>query len=496
MPATILTIDVGTTSVKISIYSKELHLLKCIHMEYSLDSEDVFVQVPAARYLDAITYGIAQLDGLEQVAAIGITTQGETLIPVDYNGSPLCPAIVWLDRRAGKQAKKLGVLLDEMDFYKTTGLPEIGDALPLSKILWIQEEKPELFSQTYKFLLLEDYILWWLTGHFVTEKSLQTSTGWFDIQNDTYWQTALLAAGIDQCKFPELLECGQAVGTILQDRAVALNLPESTIIVTGAMDQTAAALAAGCTQAGTVTETTGTALVMAACTDNPVFSETHRLTVYRHALPGKYLYLPIGNTAGMALKWFRNEFCRDLSGEDSYSLMGDMAGSVPSGCNGLLFLPYLSGCVNPDFLPWASGVFYGAHLSSTRAHFIRAILESTAYQIADFLSLLDSKGCKADTVISLGGGACSSIWLQMKADICERPFQVPDCSEATSTGAALLAAQGAGLFTSKTYPKLTFNKQYLPQPELFKTYRRQRKCFQEVYNTIKPLYKGEDDYDE
>ena len=495
MSSNILTLDVGTTSVKVSLHSKELRLLHCIHVEYSLDSEGIFVQAPVDRYLNAVREGIAQLDGLESVAAIGITTQGETIIPVDRNGSPLCPAIVWLDRRADIQAKRLKALLNEKAFYEATGLPEIGEALPLAKLLWLREEMPELYQRTHKFLLLEDYILWWLTGSFVTEKSLQTSTGWFDIRNDTYWQASLLAARIEQSKLPELLECGQAVGTLRSDRAQELNLPEAAIVVTGAMDQTAAALAAGCIEAGTVTETTGTALVMAACTDKPVFLEKHRITVYRHALPGKYIYLPIGNTAGMALKWFRNEFCRDLPEDNAYSRMDALADSIPCGCNGLLFLPYLSGSVNPDFLPEATGVFYGARLSSTRAHFIRAILESTAYQVADFLSLLDSMDCKSDTVISLGGGARSPVWLQMKADICERTFKVPDCTEASSTGAALLAAWGAGLLSSDTFHALSFDKQYLPQPEHLGPYRRQRKCFHKVYSTMKPLYEGDYHYE-
>lgn len=495
MCPTILILDIGTTSIKVSQYTAELHLLSCISVEYSLDNEGVFVQVPVDRYLNAIRNGIAQLTERESIAAISITTQGETLIPTAADGTPLCPAIVWLDGRARRQAAKLKSILSEKCFYETTGLPEIGDALPLAKLLWLQEEMPELYEKAYKFLLLEDYILWWLTGRFITEKSLQTSTGWFNIQKDEYWQQALFVANVDISKLPQLLECGQTVGNLVYTRALELDLPPTAVVVTAAMDQTAAALAAGCTHTGTVTETTGTALVMAACTDKPVFTADQRITVYRHALPGKYIYLPIGNTAGMALKWFRNEFCKDLPGESTYTQMDTIADSIPCGCEGLLFLPYLSGSVNPDFLPGATGAFFGARLSSTRAHFIRAIMESVAYQVADFLSQLDSLGCKAKTVVSLGGGARSTVWMQMKADICECTFQVPGCTEATSMGAAILAAWGTGLIPRDTFPVLQNSKEYIPQPETFKAYRSQREYIHRVYQTMKPLYEQEEKND-
>lgn len=495
MSSTILTLDVGTTSVKVSQFTTELHLLNCVRIEYSLDSEGVLVQAPADRYLDAIRRGISQLIERESIVAVGVTTQGETLIPVNAEGTPLCPAIVWLDARARRQAEKLRGFFSEKSFYETTGLPEIGDSLPLAKLLWLREEMPELYEQTHKFLLLEDYILWWLTGRFVTEKSLQTSTGWFDIQRDEYWQKALFAAGVEESRLPEALECGQPVGTLLPGRALELDLPGTTVIITGAMDQTAAALAAGCTQPGIVTETTGTALVMAACTLQPVFMDEQRITVYRHALPGRYLYLPIGNTAGMALKWFRNEFCRDLPQENIYIRMDDIADSVSCGCDGLLFLPYLSGSVNPDFLPGATGAFFGVRLSSTRAHFVRAVMESVAYQVADFLSLLDSMGCKAETVISLGGGARSSLWTQMKADVSERPFQLPDCTEAASTGAALLAAWGMGLMAPNTLPVVS-GRIYPPQPETFGAYRLQREYVHKIYQTMKPFYEQEEQHEQ
>lgn len=491
MSPTILTFDVGTTAVKVSQYTAAMQPLACISVEYALDSSGVCVTVPVQRYIDAICKGAAALPQRESVAAIGITTQGETLIPVSRDGTPLCDALVWLDARAAEQAAVLRSKLNAEEFYETTGLPDIGEALPLAKLQWLREKTPEIYSSTHKFLLLEDYLLFWLTGRFITEKALLTSTGWFDIRRDCYWEKALHAAGVSSALLPEMLECGTPCGTVLPAAAAMLGIPQTAAVVTGAMDQTAAALAAGCTQPGTVTETTGTALVMAACTDAPVFSTGHRVTVYRHAMAGQYLYLPIGNTAGMALKWFANEFCKDIPPAKVYAVLDKEVQRTPTGCEGLSFLPYLSGCVDPEFLPGATGCFFGVRLSSTRAHFARAVMEAVAYQIADFLDMLAAKGCRARSITSLGGGARSSVWMQMKADICEQPFTVPACTEAASTGAAILAAWGSKLTPYGTMPAQSTATVYTPQAENLPAYRAQRKAVGRLYQAVKPLYEQE-----
>lgn len=410
----IAVLDVGTTAVKACLFSPSLELLACSVQEYALRTQGERVEADAAQYKAAARAGLA--DALSQApgcipAAVSITTQGETLTLADRSGEPLRPFLVWLDSRAENEAQALRSVLDNETFYKTTGLPEVTGALPLAKLLWLRKHEPDTFARAHKLLLLEDYLLHWLTGRFVSEKSLQTSTGWFDLHSDGLWHSGLAAAGASAELLPELLECGAPAGSLLPGPAAELGLPPNIPVVAGAMDQTAAALAAGCTRPGTVTETTGTALVMAACTDAPMFRSGHHVTVYRHALPGKYLYLPIGNTAGMALRWFRDEFCRDLpAGAAGYAALDALVQSVPCGCDGLAFLPFLSGSVDPDACPEARAVFFGARLSTTRAHFARSVMESVAFLLRDFFGMLNALGCPADTVYSLGGGARSAVW--------------------------------------------------------------------------------------
>lgn len=488
----IAALDVGTSSVKVCLFSLDMDLLARSVQEYRIDARGDRVEAAGEIYLTAVRNGMT--DALKQakgyrVAAIGVTTQGETFAPVDEAGKPLRPFIVWLDGRAEEQAEKLRAEIPEMEFYRTTGLPEISGALPLAKLLWMKENQPEIYEKTHKFLLVEDFLLHYLTGRFVSEKALQTSTGWFSLETDGLWEKGLEAAGIEPEKLPEILECGEVVGPLTEVTARQLGLEPGIPVVTGAMDQTAAALASGCVRPGAVTETTGSALVLAACTDTPAFAEGHHVTIYRHAFPGKYIYLPIGNTGGMALKWFRDEFCRDLpGGEDGFNAINKLVSGVPAGCEGLVFLPFLSGSVDPDNCPEATGCFFGARLSSTRAHFARSVMESIAFLVRDFFEMLDNLGCSVETVTSLGGGSRSPVWMQMKADVCGRIFRAARVSETTAMGAALLAGWGAGLIEKGSIPETAVADVCVPNKGNRENYEKAYALYKKLYSAVKPLY--------
>ena len=476
----ILTLDVGTTSVKACLFDRRLRQTALTSREYALRTHGVCAEAEPQIYLDAAAQCILSLpaEARARVCAVALTTQGETLICVDRQGRALRPAIVWLDSRAEAQAARLAAVLDRQRFYERTGLPELSGALPLAKLLWLREQEPEIWAQTDKFLLLEDYLMLWLTGRAVTEKSLLTSTGYFDLQSDDYWDEALALAELDRTRLPQALACGSVVGPVLPELAETLGLPASACVVTGAMDQTAAALAAGCTRPGTLCETTGTAMVAAAFTAHPQFSEDHHVTIYRHAMPGAYLYLPISNTIGMSLRWFRDEFCRDLDG--GYAALDQLAERVPPGAQGVTFLPYLAGCVDPEHLPEASGGFYGLRLSSTRAACVRAILEAAAFQLRDFLRMLSALGCTAQTVTSLGGGAGSPLWMQIKANVCRRPFRTLSTVQATSLGAAMLAAGALGWKLHDAEERSV----YQPQAETTDAYEKAYAAYRRVYEAL------------
>ena len=493
MPPCIAALDVGTTSAKACLFTPELELIACCVQEYALDTRGGWVEARPETYLaaarDAMRAALAAAPG-HRPEALGLCTQGETMVPADAQGQALRPFLVWLDSRAGTQAAVLEKILGRQRFYETTGLPQLSGATPLAKAMWLRENGGLRGAE--RLLLLEDYLLGWLTGRTVTEPAVQTSTGWYDIRHDRYWPEALEAAGISVRLLPACVPCGEKAGPLQREAAALLGLPEGIPVAAGAMDQTAAALAAGAAEPGAVTETTGTALVMAACTEHPAFPRERRVTVYRHALPGRYLYLPIGNTAGMALRWFRDVCCPDLpAGGAGYAALDREAAAVPLGCEGVTFLPFLAGAPDQDECPGARGAFYGARLSTTRAHLARSVMESAAFMIRDFLSDLERLGCPAREVRSLGGGARSAVWLQMKADICGRVFRVPACTEAAAQGAALLAGWGSGMIARGEVPTPREAAAYAPTPALAARAEAAYRRYRRLYAALKPLFSDE-----
>lgn len=493
MPPCIAALDVGTTSVKACLFTPELELIACCVQEYALDTRGGWVEARPETYLaaarDAMRAALAAAPG-HRPEALGLCTQGETMVPADAQGQALRPFLVWLDSRAGTQAAVLEKILGRQRFYETTGLPQLSGATPLAKAMWLRENGGLRGAE--RLLLLEDYLLGWLTGRAVTEPAVQTSTGWYDIRHDRYWPEALEAAGISVRLLPACIPCGEKAGPLRREAAALLGLPEGIPVAAGAMDQTAAALAAGAAEPDAVTETTGTALVMAACTEHPAFPRERRVTVYLHALPGRYLYLPIGNTAGMALRWFRDVCCPDLpAGGAGYAALDREAAAVPLGCEGVTFLPFLAGAPDQDECPGARGAFYGARLSTTRAHLARSVMESAAFMIRDFLSDLERLGCPAREVRSLGGGARSAVWLQMKADICGRVFRVSACTEAAAQGAALLAGWGSGLIARGEVPPPRETTAYAPDPALAARAEAAHGRYRRLYAALKPLFSDE-----
>ncbi len=485
----LLAIDAGTTSVKVCLFSPALELIGKSVQEYRLQTSENRAEAAAEMYLDAIRKGLLAIDARNApIAAVGLTAQGETLTVTDRQGCPQRPFLVWLDQRADKEAEELSRLFPIETYYRETGLPGLTGASPLAKALWLRRHEPQLFTTGHKLLLLEDFLLRLMTGRFVTEKTMQTSTGWFSLRGDGWWQAALDAAGIGKDALPQLLGSGAYVGRSTAAAEKCLGLPAGIPVFTGAMDQVSASYAVRCLMPGTSTETTGTALVAGAVLkrlDGLERTGASPTTVYRHVEDGEYMLLPIGNTGGMCLTWFRDRFCPGMA----YETLDTLVKNVPPSAEGLLFLPFLDGAVDPDLCPEARAVFFGGTLSMGREHFARAVMEGVAHLLADMLGIMDAWGVPPGPVCSLGGGARSPVWEQIKADICGREFFTLPCEEAAAMGAALLAGRGAGIVGS-ALPKPRIAARYPPDPRRRALYQAAHERYQQLYRSIRPLFEG------
>jgi xylulokinase len=441
--------------------------------------------------------GQSQLSA-DDIQSLCISSQGETFIPVDPRGLPTHKAIVWLDNRAADQAEKIAARFGVESVYRRTGQPEIAPTWPACKILWLRENAPQVFAQTARYLLLEDYLLYRLTGEYVTEHGLQTSSLFLDLTTAQWWPEMFDFVGITPASLGRLIKPGTGFAYLSPSGAEAIGLTPRTLAVTGSMDQSIGAIGSGNVASGMATESTGGALGIVSTINQPVFDPLGKLPCYYHARQDHYALLPWGQTAGMALRWFRDQFyaieagVASAAGLDAYDLMTAAAERVPAGTEGLVVLPHLEGAACPELNRNARAVFFGATLRHTRAHFTRGILESVAYMLRKNLEMVEQVGGPMREIRSTGGGARSRLWLQIKADVLQKPITRVDVEEAACLGAAMLGAVATGYYPSldEASAAMVRVREHLePNPANAGIYQAGYSTYVELYDRLEPMFR-------
>ena len=425
-----LGIDIGTTSVKTALFGENLDQKISLSADYTLDAHGDAVEFDAEKYWEIVKGEIEKVKKEFEIDALAVDTQCETLILTDENGTPLRPAIVWLDNRAVKEAEAIAAHFGHKRVYEITGQPEITATWPACKLLWVKNNEPEIFAKTKKVFLLEDWILFKMTGKFISEKTLQSSTIYFDIHKGAWWEEMLDFIGVSKEMLPALHSSAKEVGAY-----------EGIKVVTGAIDQIAGAIGAGVVKQGLVSVMTGTTMVIFLPSDTvPAYDKTSIVPCH-YNYNDKYCLLSWTPTAGMALKWFKNAFCESFS----FKELDALCEKIPAGSDGVTFLPYLCGSTMPKYNPAARGSFTGLTTEHTRAHFVRAVMESVACMLKSNLEYL---GLDVDEIRAMGGGASSPLWCQMKADMTGKRLVTLKNKETACLGSAILAAVGVGRFAS------------------------------------------------
>jgi len=455
----LLGVDLGTTAIKGGLHLLDGRQTASASADYELLSPSpAVVEVLPADYWAAFTrvvWSLLQTSGAEpkRIAAIGISAQGETLIPVGSDGAALRNAIVWLDNRAHVEAAELDDKFGQRTIYEVTGQPGMLPTWPAAKVLWLARHEPQEFARTAQFLLLEDYFIAKLTGQAVCEGSLATSTCYWDFRSKRWWAEMLSAIGIAAGQLPPLAEPGTAVGSLLPAVADELGLEAGTKVCTGALDQACGAIGVGNVRPGILSENTGTAVALCATLDRARLDPHMRMPCHYHGIPDTYMFHTF-TTGGLVLRWFRDQFSEpDVEdavrrGVDAYTLISERAAAIGPGADGLVVLPHLQGAMAPDANPDARGVILGLALHHGRDHLARALLESVAFVIRRNVEVLEELGIPVQSILASGGGAKSALWKQIEADVTGRPVRVTVQTEAATLGACILAGHGAGFYGS------------------------------------------------
>ena len=376
------------------------------------------------------------------VAAVGLTGQMHGLVLLDKDSEVLRPAILWNDQRTGPQCDEIRGRLGVKRLIQITG----NDALTgftAPKVLWVQQNEPEIYAQAAHLLLPKDYVRFRLTGGYALDKADGSGTILFDLAKRDWSPEVLSALDIPAGWLPPTYEGPQVTGQISQAAAEVTGLSAGTPVVAGGGDQSAQAVGVGAVEPGIFALTLGTSGVVFATTEDALVEPQGRLHAFCHALPGRWHLMGVMLSAAGSLQWYRDTLA---PGMDFDSLVEE-ARNITPGSEGLVFLPYLTGERTPHPDPLARGAWVGLTVRHERAHLTRAVLEGVAFGIKDIFTLIQQAGLGAIRQVRIsGGGARSALWQQIIADVLGFELVTVNTTEGAAYGAALLAAVGADVF--------------------------------------------------
>ncbi|MGA2111621.1 MAG: FGGY-family carbohydrate kinase [Anaerolineales bacterium] len=493
-------LDIGTTGCKAILFDGQGSVLGSATREYSVDMpQPGWAQQDPEAVWELAQAALREVIGLvgprEKVDALGLSVQGEAVMPVDSAGRALSPAILGMDMRNVDQNKWLACRLGAEHLYERTGMP-MHTINTLPKLLWIKQERPDLWSRADRFLLYEDFLVQKMTGRAVISRCLASRTQLFDLAEDRWSPEILAALELGTERLAMVQPSATGVGRMLPKVAESLGTKDPPLIVTGGHDQACGALGAGLTRAGLAMVSTGTAEVVEVAMESPALDENLRqgnISCYAHVVPGLYLAMTLNHSGGLLLRWFRDILCQkekeeaQLGGADAYDLILAEASAEPSP---VMVLPHFSGSGTPWFDTFSKGAILGLTFGTTKVELAKAIIEGLTFELRINLDLLKTAGVLISELRAIGGGARSDLWLQVKADVTGIPVRAPRVTEAACLGAALLAGQGAGCFSSAAETAegvLQGGSLFEPDRVRRLRYDDRYVLYKEIYPTLKEL---------
>ncbi|HHT47865.1 MAG TPA: FGGY-family carbohydrate kinase [Firmicutes bacterium] len=496
----LLGIDSGTSGCKLTVFDFAGRVVAAAAGKYHTDYSGAgYAEQDAIAWWKTICQELHYLIEGQKVdpraiAAIGIDGISWVCLPVDQKGVPLRKAMIWLDRRAEKQAAWLRQTLGEQELIQLSGNP-VDPAYITPKILWLRENEPEVYARTAKFLQSNAFLVYKLTGVLSQDYSQAYGFHFFEMAKGVWNEEMAEQMGIALDLMAPLFHCHEIVGTVSSKAAAETGLVTGIPVVAGGLDAACCALGAGVVKPGQTQEQGGQAGGMSILVDQPLIHP--KLILGYHVLPD--LWLLQGGTVGGGgtLNWFNQQFgaYEQRIGKDHnknpFALMSEEAALIKPGADGLIFLPYMAGERSPIWNSKARGVFFGLSYDKTRAHLIRAMMEGVGFSLLHNLKTAEEVNAYVMELISVGGAANSRVWTQIKADITGKTIHVPLSDQATTLGAALLAGVGVGVypnFTDAVEKTVQIQRTHHPVLENHAIYDRFYQLYLELYQKLRDSF--------
>jgi xylulokinase len=499
MSKLLLGIDIGTSACKVAIFDMQGKVLAQATKAYSVYyPAPGFVEQNPDEWWQGVCSAIKEVFSKENVTAkdiagIGVDGQSWAALPVDKNGVPLYNAMIWMDRRASKQSQRT---LDKIGFdriFEVSG-NSFDATYSTPKILWLKENRQEVYKNTYKFLQCNSYINFKLTGEMTQDLSQGYGVHVFNMKTGKYDGALCEELEIDINKLPDIFNCHEVIGAVSKEAARVTGLLAGTPVVAGGLDAACGTLGSGVIEFGQTQEQGGQAGGMSICEDSALAHP--KLILSRHVIPDAWL-LQGGTVGGGSLKWFRQELGayevdrEKITGINAFDALVNEATKINTGSDGLIFLPYMAGERSPIWDKNAKGVFFGLGYDKTKGHMVRSILEGTAYALQHNLKTAEEIGIKTHELVAMGGAANSVLWTQIKADVTGKVIKVPSSDTATTLGAAILAGVGTGVysdFKEAVQKTIKITRVHEPDMKAHESYKKYYGIYLEIYEKLKETF--------
>ncbi len=495
----LLGIDIGTSSCKVSVFSKDGKDLASRTGKYNVSypnpgwaeqrPEDWWKGV-----CDCIREIFRDTDILpEEIKGVGIDGQSWSAIAIDKDGKVLFPTPIWMDTRAGDICEEVNSRIGSDRIFEVAGNP-LQPSYTTPKVLWYKKEYPDEYNKIDKILQSNGYIAYKLTK--AVSQDVCQGYGWHCFNMKTgNWDTDMAKElDIPVSFLPEIVNCDTIIGKVTKEASEESSLAVGTPVVAGGLDAACGTLGAGVINNGDTQEQGGQAGGMSICTDS--YHADPRLILSYHVVPDRWLLQGGTTGGGGVMRWFESEFAGEerLKEADvqasSLMQLNTIAEKVSPGCEGLVFLPYMSGERTPIWDTKAKGVFYGIDFSKTKGHFVRACMEGVAYSLRHNLEVAEKAGASSDVLRAVGGSANSRLWTQIKSDVTGRKIIVPASDTATTLGAAMLAGKAIGMYASydeAVKEAVRDTRSHEPDSSVKAAYDKAYETYLSVYENLKDL---------
>ncbi len=495
----VIGVDCGTSGTKTVLFDEKGAVTASKTIEYPMyQPKNGYAEQDPADWANAMINTIKAVmaqSGVkrEDVKGIGISGQMHGLVMLDKDNNVLRKSIIWCDQRTAAEVDEMNRIVGRERLVEITANPALT-GWTAAKILWVKNNEPEIYSKVAHILLPKDYLRFILTGEYATEVSDASGMQLLNVP-DRCWSDELLNAfEIDRSWLGKVYESCEVTGTLTKKMSEELGLCENTIVVGGAGDNAAAAVGTGVVEDGKAFTTIGTSGVVFAHTSKISIDKQGRVHTCCAAVPGSWHVMGVTQGAGLSLKWFRDNFCMaeketaKLMDVDEYFLMDKGAEKVPVGANKLLYLPYLMGERTPHLDPDARGVFFGLSAIHTRCDMLRAVMEGVTYSLRDCVEVFREMGVSVSDMTACGGGGSSKLWRSMLADLFNSKVKTAASKEGPALGVGILAAVGAGLYSSVSEACgaiVRTDKVQTPDPENAGEYEKYYQLYREIYPALK-----------